>query len=475
MAKPSKKLKGTTKPRLHSVPMTGASRIAELEEIAELIGKPLLPWQKHVGKDILSIDKKGMFIKKSSLLIQARQNGKSHFARMMCLAHLFRFDSRNVLIMSSNRSMALTSFREMLYDIEGTPALMAMVKQIRHANGTESIELLNGARLDVVAATRDGSRGRTADFLWIDELREIDEQGFTAAVPTTRARPNAMSLYSSNAGDAFSTVLNNMRERCLTNPPKSLGYYEYSAEQYCKIDYSPAFWQQVANANPALGYTISKESIEEAIGTSSLEATRTEILSSWIDALQSPWPMGILEETSDSTLELSPGAYTVFGFDVAPSRRTASLVAGQILPDGRIGIGILEQWTSQVAVSDLTIAAGIKAWCDIYKPRLVCYDRYATQSIADRLKQSGVVTEDVSGQQFYQACGDLLNGLVSHQVVHNGQQTLIDQMNNCSAKVSDSAWRIVKRKSAGDISAPIGLAMVVSKLMLPAPKPQIVV
>jgi hypothetical protein len=40
-------------------------------------------------------------------------------------------------------------------------------------------------------------------------------------------------------------------------------------------------------------------------------------------------------------------------------------------------------------------------------------------------------------------------------------------MNNCSAKVNDAAWRIVKRKSAGDISAPISLAMVVSMLMKP--------
>jgi hypothetical protein len=85
------------------------------------------------------------------------------------------------------------------------------------------------------------------------------------------------------------------------------------------------------------------------------------------------------------------------------------------------------------------------------------------------------MVEDVSGQQFYQACGDLLNGLVTHKVVHNGQSEFIQQMNNCAAKVNDSAWRIVKRKSAGDISAPIGLAMVVSKLMLPIAKPQIFV
>ncbi len=45
-----------------------------------------------------------------------------------------------------------------------------------------------------------------------------------------------------------------------------------------------------------------------------------------------------------------------------------------------------------------------------------------------------------------------------------GQAELIQQMNNCAAKVNDSAWRIIKRKSAGDISAPIGLAMIVSKL-----------
>jgi phage terminase large subunit-like protein len=145
------------------------------------------------------------------------------------------------------------------------------------------------------------------------------------------------------------------------------------------------------------------------------------------------------------------------------------------MPDGRIGIGILQTWQNQVAVDDLQIAAGIKSWCDIYKPRQVCFDKYATQSIADRLSNSGVMVEDVSGQQFYQACGDLLNGLVTHKVVHNGQAELIQQMNNCAAKVNDSAWRIIKRKSAGDISAPIGLAMVVSKLMLPVPKPQIYV
>ncbi len=96
------------------------------------------------------------------------------------------------------------------------------MRKIRYANGTESIELLDGTRLDVVAATRDGSRGRTADYLWIDELREISEEAFQAATPVTRARANAQALYTTNAGDAFSTVLNSIIERARSYPPKSL-------------------------------------------------------------------------------------------------------------------------------------------------------------------------------------------------------------------------------------------------------------
>jgi phage terminase large subunit-like protein len=470
----SKALRGATKPRLHSPLLKGENKLQDVKDLCAIVKMDLMPWQEFVLKDMLTLDKKGNWVRKTNLILVARQNGKTHLARMLILAHLIKWNT-NVLIMSSNRSMALDTFRQVTHLLETNDHLKGFVKQIRHANGTESIEMLSGARLDVVAATRDGSRGRSVNgLLYIDEVREITEDGFRAATPTTRAHPNSQTLLTSNAGDAFSTVLNDLRERAIDYPPKSFGFYEYSAPQYTKIDlHSEKFWEAAAQANPSLSYTITKEALEEAIATSPIENTRTELLCSWIDSLSSPWPHGVLEDTSDSTLEMAAGAYTVFGFDVSPSRRNGSLVAGQLLPDGRIGIGILETYSSQVAIDELKMAASIKAWCDIYKPRLVCFDKYATQTIADRLANAGVMVEDVSGQQFYKACGDLLEGLVNARVVHNGQAELIQQMNNCAAKVNDSAWRIIKRKSAGDISAPIGLAMVVSKLMIPVAKPKI--
>ena len=435
----------------------------------------LMPYQEFILKDMMSVDKKNSYRRKTCLLLISRQNGKSHLGRVRVIWGMFYGSEKKLIIMSANRATSLMLFREIAWIIESTPELKAMTKAIRYANGGERIELLNGATLDVISDNSSSPRGRTADFLWIDEIREISTEGYKAAVPVTRARANAQTFLTSNAGDHFSEVLNVLVERAKDYPPETFGYYEYSAPQYCKIDTTlDSFWRDaVAPSNPALGFIITKESIEEAIATNPIEQTRTETLCQWIDSLQSPWPHGVLEETSDNTLEMSPGAYTVFAFDVSPSRRNASLVAGQLLPDGRIGIGILETYSSQMAIDELKMAASIKAWCDLYRPRLVCFDKYATQTIADRLSQAGVICEDVSGQQFYKACGDFLEGLVNHRVVHNGMEELIQQMNNCAAKVNDSAWRIIKRKSAGDISAPIGLAMVVSKLMLPAPKPQI--
>jgi phage terminase large subunit-like protein len=475
--KTSQPLRGATEPRVHSPLLKGKSRYKEiLDMVDRLKMDKLMPYQEFVLKDMMAVNAKGSYRRKTSLLLISRQNGKSHLGRVRVIWGMFYGGEKKVIIMSANRATSLMLFREIAWIIESTPELKAMTKAIRYANGGERIELLNGSTLDVISDNSSSPRGRTADFLWIDEIREISEEGYKAAVPVTRARANAQTFLTSNAGDHFSSVLNGLVERAKDYPPETFGYYEYSAPQYCKIDITADyFWREaVAPSNPALGYIITKESIEEAIVTNPIEQTRTETLCQWIDSLQSPWPHGVLEETSDNTLEMSVGAYTVFAFDVSPSRRNGSLVAGQILPDGRIGIGILETYSSQMAIDELKMAASIKAWCDIYKPRLVCYDKYATQTIADRLSQAGVITEDVSGQQFYKACGDLLEGLVNHRVVHNGQAELIQQMNNCAAKVNDSAWRIIKRKSAGDISAPIGLAMVVSKLMLPAPKPQII-
>jgi len=473
-AKRKPQLMGAIKPRIMSPALKGNSYGDAFAEFCKSCNYNLMPWQKFVADDFLTVDADGNFIRKTVAILVARQNGKSWLAAFRILFGLFELGEKSVVAMSSNRSMALTTFRQVISIIEANEHLRVQVKLNRgmvgrFANGQESIELKNGATYKVVAATRDGARGLTADLLFIDELREISEEAMKAAKPVTRARPNSQSLFTSNAGDAYSLVLNDLRERALSYPAKSLGWYEYSAPQHSKVDDRKAW----AMANPALGITITEDVLAEAVSTDSVETIKTEMLCTWVSSLTSPWPNMAFEDCGDKTLQMGPGPLTFFAFDKAQNTRTASLVAGQLLPDGRIGVGILQQWRSEVAVDDLRIAADIKGWADKYNPAGIMFDHYATQSIAQRLAVSGCKMEDVSGQQFYQACGDLLDAIVAKRITHSGQPEFVESMNNCAAKTNEGSFRIIRRQSAGCIAAAISLAMIVHKMSQPVSIPQI--
>ena len=465
------KRKGNTKPRLQNAPLKGKSRIDEVTAWIKKTGLPeLLPWQEYVLTDMLKVDKDNKFIRKTNLLLVSRQAGKTHLARIRILAGLYLFGEKSIVAMSSNRAMALDTFRKVCDLIEETPALRTQLKQIRVANGQESVELLNGARYEIVAATRDGSRGKTADLLFVDEVREIDEAAWTAARPITRARPNSQILLTSNAGDAFSTVLNDLRERANSFPPKTLGYWEYSAPDFANIHDKDAWYQ----ANPALGYLVDEETIAESIATSSIEATKTETLCQWVSALKSPFPYRAFEELTVQDLQILPGRTTIFAVDISVTKRYASLVAGQLMEDGKIAAGVIAQFESASGVDELKIAVEVNEWARKYRPRLICFDKYTTMTVAERLALSGQKIQDMSGLVFYQACSDLLEAIVHQRLIHSGQESLVDAINNSAAKETDAGWRIVRRKSAGDVSAAIALAMVVHQLNKPQVTPKII-
>jgi phage terminase large subunit-like protein len=470
-SKTKPKLLGALEPRLHTPWLKGETRGGEIAELAERIGQPLLPWQKLLLDDMSRIDEDGMFIKKSSLVLLARQSGKSHMMRMRMLAGLFCFGEENILMMSSQRKMAIRSLEIMVMIVERNDFLLKQVKggkidtAWRRTTGNEGLHLENGNRIEVIAANSDSARGLTADVLWIDELREVGEAAMDASKSTTLTRPNSQRFYTSNAGSAESEVLIHMRERSMMKPPRSLGFYEYSAPENCDI-WDRKAW---AMANPSLGILISEEAVEETIATSTVVAARTETLCQFVNTgLTSPWTPGSWEDLADKDMQMNPGMTVMFAFDVDPhTRRSASLVAGALLPDGRIALQLLQTWESLIAVDELQIAVDIKKKCDEWHPRLVLHDSYTTAAIAERLKNSGVAVEPVVGAQFYTACSTFKDAIDNKRVVHANQEVLDQQMLNVASSSKDTGWRIVRKKSAGSVAAPIGLAMVTLHLSKP--------
>jgi phage terminase large subunit-like protein len=472
-------LVGALHPRLHSPYWTGKTRGDEVAAFAEKIGKPLLPWQRIIMDDLCAVDDDGKFVRRSSLILAARQSGKSWVARMRALAGLFVFDEANVLIMSSKMKMSMKSFEMMVQIIEDNEFLTAQLKGgtiakgVRRANGSERILLENGHMLEVAAATADGVRGFSASFLWIDELGSITEDAMDAAKSVTLAIPNSQRLYTSNAGSSESRVLNVMRDKAQSRPPKSFGYYEYSAPENCDI-MDRNGW---AAANPSLGTLVDESSIEEIIATTEINAVRRETLCQFVNGgIASPWTPGSWEAAVDPNLVMAPGPITMFAFDIDPhTKKTASLVCGQLREDLSIALSLVKIWEDPVAVDELQIAKDIMEYCITWQPRLVLHDRFVTSAIAHRLKMSGVAIEDCSQNAFYQACASLKEAMDNKRLAHGGQEQLDTMMENVAPKWNDNGWRIVRRSSLGSVTAPIGLAMVVAKLSEPQSYPRVFV
>ena len=148
-------------PRIHTPLLKGKSLVDEIIELAERINMPLMDWQKWVLTDMMRVDDKGNFKRKTVGLLVARQNGKTHLARMRIIWGLL--NGQRIVAMSSNRNMALDNFREVAYIIETNDFLAEqLAHKPRLANGQEMITFKNGGRYEIVAATRDGSRGKNS-------------------------------------------------------------------------------------------------------------------------------------------------------------------------------------------------------------------------------------------------------------------------------------------------------------------------
>ena len=458
---------GSAVPRLSSPKLELPSKGLEVIELAAECGVDLMPWQQHVILEAMRYKpESGKWAHRFAGVTAPRQNGKSALMRFVCLWHLFKSDSQTVISMAQNRALALEHFKAAVDFIENVPWMAAQVKRLNRTNGQEALEIRRPdgkvAKWQIVAATMEGPRGRSADLLWIDELREITEPAWKAATPVTRARPNAQTWVTSNAGDAHSTVLNELRARALTNIDPAVGWWEWSAGSTDIDVSSPAFWDGVYQANPALGYLIDEDVIRQAALTDSHAAFVTETLCEWIDSFTSPWPPLAWSNCADPDLQVAPGGQTWLGLDVSPDRRRADLVAAQLLDDGRIAVGLVQSWLSDSAVDDRLIAGDVADWARKYHARAVAFDKWTGAGAASRLASAAIPVGDVSGQMFAAACDTVLSSMVAGRIVHANQADLTAAVMACAKKpMADGGWRVVRRGSAVPISAAVAMIMAI--------------
>ena len=497
----SRKLIGKTTPRLWTPPLRKLTRATShgyaIADFADAIGEPLLPWQRWLVIHAMELNPDGSYRFRVVVVLVGRQNGKSSAKRVVSLWRLYVDGARLILGTAQDLSLAREQQNYCLDTIYGCPDLASELVTVRRASGDEwfkvadaeigyedqdgdeSLTLTGTGRYKIAASNRKAGRGLSIDELTIDELREWRSwEPWSALSKTTMARPNGQTWAMSNAGDDQSVVLNQLRDAGLADRDPSIGIFEWSGEDNCEL----TAWDQIRQANPGLGYTVSEAAIRTALTTDPPNVFRTEVLCQKVDQLDGAIDYEAWKACADAAGTMNALRDRLAAcLDVAPDGQHATLAVAGRLPDGRPRIEVVAEWTSMASVR-----AELPALLERIKPRAFGWypggpaGEMATilQPLALRYnrhpgkRQDGDWPENgqISGAKVSQVCMELTGLIRDRAIVHAGQELANMHVRGASKLTTGDGWRFTRR-GEGHCDAVYAIAgAVCATLTMPAAK-----
>lgn len=472
---------GREEPRLFTAPLRELTPKTTLgfeciRFATEILGVELLPYQKWLLLHALELNPDGSFRFRTLLVLIARQNGKTTLVKVLIGWFLFMGRARLVLGAAQSLDIARETWAGLVEWAEDEPELRAEVAAVRRTNGEQELRLHSGSRYRIAAATRGAGRGLSVDVLSLDELREHRAwDAWGALTKTTLARPNALVVCTSNAGDDESVVLNQLRQAALDGRDSTLGIFEWSAPDDCDLDDLEAW----AQANPALGYTITEASIRSALVSDPPAVFRTEVLCQHVDALDSAVSLPAWRDCRDASAKLAQrpaesaedfagrraGLRIVSCLDVAPDGEHVTLTVAALGEDGRIRVEPAAAWRdTKVARDELAevldrIGAEVEAWFPA-GPGAVFAPIMARRRRAKEIKGADVAA----------ACMGFADLVKARRVLHPGDPLLDAHVAGAGRYHSADGWRFQRRGVGHADAAYAAAGAVYAVQMLPAPR-----
>lgn len=484
-------MRGSTEPRLWTRPLRKLTPATSygfgVIEFAELIGRPLDPWQQwaviHLGE--LLPDGRPRFRK--LLILVARQNGKTELLVILTLYWLFVDRVAMVLGTSTKLDYAAESWRKACRLARRCQILAAEVPArggIRKVNGEQMLwratdeeqELDEGSRYKIAASNEEGGRSLTLNRLVLDELRQHhDYSAHDAAVPATNAVPDAQIIGISNAGSDKSVVLNDWRDAALQfietgEGDERAGLFEWSAAEGS----SPLDIRALAQANPNLGYRIDPDALlgdaRTAVtkGGDKLTGFLTENMCMRVKVLDpaiDPSGWAACLDPGDMSAVRSRVQLCV---DVSRDQQHATLVAAAMLDNGKVRVETVKAWSGPGATRALR--RELPGLVEKVRPqRLGWLPTGPAASIAAALAKTGPtavgraqwpppgVAVDEIRSEVTAVCMGLADLVRSGDVAHSGDQLLDVHVTAAEKLTRGDAW-VFTRKGEGHCDAAYAVA-----------------
>lgn len=382
-------VRGKTEPRIWTPPLRPLTPETTLgydvcEFAAEQMGTGLLPWEEwlfvHALEIVGDFDGDWHLRFRTVIVLVARQNGKSVMGMVLAAFFLAALGAALILGTAQDLDQAEEVWEGCVQYFEESETLTEEVQQVYRGNGNKELRLKGYRRYKVAAATRKGGRGKTADLVLMDELREHTRwDSWSAVSKTIKAKRSAIVWCMSNAGDASSVVLRHLRiqaHRVLGDPDgivaaldgklgepdvddeetkeamaalsSAIGLFEWSAAPGRSI-WDREGW---AESNPSLGYGFLDESTIAAEAATDPEPTfRIEDLCQFIEtSVASPFPSESWERSRDEQSVVADDSPVAYAVDVSADRKHAAIGVAGMRPDRAYHIELAEylQGTSWV-------------------------------------------------------------------------------------------------------------------------------
>lgn len=492
-------IRGCEEPRIYTPPLrelTPETTLGfEVIEFAESILQiKLHPWQKWLFIHALEVIDKpdGWMLRfRTVVILVGRQNGKTTMGAILSLFFLYALRSGLVIGTAQDLEQAEDTWAMCVDIAESNEELKDEIAHIWRTNGAKRLQLRGGRDYRVRASTRKAGRGKSADLVLLDELREHQTwEAYSALSKTGIARESSLLWCISNAGDGTSVVLRHLRmqaHRLLGDPDgivaatgdaqippdesaedlledSALGIFEWSASPDLPITDKRAW----AQANPSLGYTITERAIRAACADDPEDVFKTECLCQWVTAaVTPPFPVGAWESGVDADSTIAPDSALWWGVDVSDDRTRSSIAVCGLRADRkwhvelveyRVGVGWLQGWFADRAPKyhDMKVAmqskgAPISALIDII-------------GAVDGIEIMPCQGADVAGW-----CGRLYDAVSacdestdsdSTPIIHRPQPALDLAANIAKTRpMGDGAWAWDRKGSLEDISPLVACTM----------------
>lgn len=472
--------KGSQRPRFESVPLFHTSAADDAVDLAAVAGLNLDPWQEYVLRGALGERPDGRWSAFRTALVVPRQNGKNAILEARELAGLLLFGEKVIVHTAHEFKTANNSMIALMNRIKACE----LIEYVRGGSGVDSdtdIRDVDGFKtgnqpsitmkvnkkdhiLQFAARSSGSGRGFTGDLVVLDEAYALKSAEMAALLPTMSAKSisgNPQVWFTSSAGMPQSDLLAGLREQGISGSADRLAYFEWSTDP----DSDPLDKDSWYEANPALGYRISEEYIQDEYDTflaaDALEEFNRERRGIWAKlGNESVFAGGVWDGLTDE--DSTPSDRLVFGVEIAGNRESASIALLSYRADELVHAEIVD---SQVGTS--WIGHRLKELQQRWHPAaIVAIAGGHVDSMLPGWKRDGVKVRLVRFPDYVKACGLVFDMVTQGKLRHLGDPLLADAVEGVVQTFTrdNASWYWSRKGSDVDITPLVALTVGVAGL-----------